>query len=525
MKNKLKILILTICLAVLFTVSASALSLGDLDGNGKLTAADARLALRASAKIEKLSEEQFAAADLDGNGKVTSAEARTILRAAAGLANINGDSPAKGLLIEDGVLHIAVSTDNKPFAYTENGELTGFDVDYAKKLAKELSLKAVFHEMPQSDIQQSLDNKVCDIALGMAADKESNPQFSISDTYFNHTLYVISRADVPVNSLRDISGKVGVIENSFAYDYLTEQIAKGVFNADILTFEDCKAAQYAIAHYDICAFVTSDYLAVNSMDEVCMDSPHFEQINRDCAVFASKDNAALTDIINKHIPMINVTSLSNQYIENIKAAYIKTDKSSLTLSKGGVGMIRIEYYSPYVMSNVGIERNLSFAITLAEDEYPNNNTGYLFVYATENSSGTIELKMYGFGVCPKVSIPVYLQQNTNDTYQINNSTVPDFGAFTGTAPYAVNTGSENGYNVFTAVYNVDDLINNGVTNDVLSRYLTAIESKGFEYTDEISVDGLYALEFYKESTDEVGAYMEFDDGEYIYAISIGIEYK
>ena len=59
--------------------------LGDIDGNGKVTAEDARLALRASAGLEGLTEEQIKAADMNKDGKITSEDARLILRAAAGL--------------------------------------------------------------------------------------------------------------------------------------------------------------------------------------------------------------------------------------------------------------------------------------------------------------------------------------------------------------------------------------------------------------------------------------------------------
>lgn len=57
---------------------------GDVDGDGKVTAADARLALRASVGSEKLTEQQKAAADVDGDGKVTAADSREILRMATG---------------------------------------------------------------------------------------------------------------------------------------------------------------------------------------------------------------------------------------------------------------------------------------------------------------------------------------------------------------------------------------------------------------------------------------------------------
>lgn len=59
--------------------------MGDVNGDGKETAADARKVLRASAKLETLSEEQKKAADMNGDNKITAADAQRILKDVAGV--------------------------------------------------------------------------------------------------------------------------------------------------------------------------------------------------------------------------------------------------------------------------------------------------------------------------------------------------------------------------------------------------------------------------------------------------------
>ncbi|MBQ6863459.1 MAG: bacterial Ig-like domain-containing protein [Clostridia bacterium] len=61
---------------------------GDVDMNGVIQAADARLALRAAVALETLNAEAFALADVDKNGVLQAADARLILRAAVGLETI-----------------------------------------------------------------------------------------------------------------------------------------------------------------------------------------------------------------------------------------------------------------------------------------------------------------------------------------------------------------------------------------------------------------------------------------------------
>lgn len=87
---------------VLYT-SASEFMLGDVDGDGKHSAADARLALRASVSLETLSAEAFAAADIDNNKIVSANDARTILRASVGLERLGRDYyKLKEIWTEDG---------------------------------------------------------------------------------------------------------------------------------------------------------------------------------------------------------------------------------------------------------------------------------------------------------------------------------------------------------------------------------------------------------------------------------------
>lgn len=67
------------------SVKKGATLFGDVNLDGKITAADARLILRASAQLTLLSSAQFAVADVNGDGKITAADARKVLRISAQL--------------------------------------------------------------------------------------------------------------------------------------------------------------------------------------------------------------------------------------------------------------------------------------------------------------------------------------------------------------------------------------------------------------------------------------------------------
>ena len=86
-------LCLLLAAVLLFSLSLTvfAAKIGDVDGDGKVTAADARLALRRAVDLEDYEEgsEKYIASDADRDGKVTAADARLILRAAVGLENLD----------------------------------------------------------------------------------------------------------------------------------------------------------------------------------------------------------------------------------------------------------------------------------------------------------------------------------------------------------------------------------------------------------------------------------------------------
>ena len=67
---------------------AEVYDLADVNGDGSVTATDARLALRAAARIDVLSAAQFAAADIMRNSVVNAADARIILRIAAKIDSV-----------------------------------------------------------------------------------------------------------------------------------------------------------------------------------------------------------------------------------------------------------------------------------------------------------------------------------------------------------------------------------------------------------------------------------------------------
>lgn len=88
--RKIHCIILAMIIALILPITYAAASdsapeKGDANGDGRVTAADARLTLRFAAKLISAADINFEAADFDENGRITAADARKIIRVAAKL--------------------------------------------------------------------------------------------------------------------------------------------------------------------------------------------------------------------------------------------------------------------------------------------------------------------------------------------------------------------------------------------------------------------------------------------------------
>ena len=83
--KKIISLVLVVAMVMSFSLVAFAAKLGDTNGDGKVTAADALLVLQASAGLRTLDSAQKARADYNKDGKVSAVDARKILQVVAEL--------------------------------------------------------------------------------------------------------------------------------------------------------------------------------------------------------------------------------------------------------------------------------------------------------------------------------------------------------------------------------------------------------------------------------------------------------
>lgn len=125
-------------------------------------------------------------------------------------------APAEGDLslktIEDNGKMIVGFTEYPPMGFKENGEITGFDIDIAKEVAKRLGVEAEFVYIDWDAKVLELNGKNIDMiwnGLTITADREKEILFS--KPYFDNRIVIISLNGSRIDQIADLSEmKVGV---------------------------------------------------------------------------------------------------------------------------------------------------------------------------------------------------------------------------------------------------------------------------------------------------------------------------
>ena len=137
-----------------------------------------------------------------------------------------------------GVLRIALEGTYPPFNFQgKDGQLTGFEVDFAKALAAQLGLKPKFQTAPFAGLLGALESGRADVVINqITITPEREAKYDFSEPYTISGVQIIKLKDRPgLEKPEDLAGKkVGV---GLGTNY--EQWARAnVPSADIRTYDD-----------------------------------------------------------------------------------------------------------------------------------------------------------------------------------------------------------------------------------------------------------------------------------------------
>lgn len=165
-------------------------------------------------------------------------------------AEVESGSGARTLeeIKADGKIVIGIFSDKNPFGYVdENGEVQGYDVYFAKRIAKDLlgSEDAVEFKYVEAAnrVEYLLSAKVDIILANFTVTEERSEQVDFALPYMKVSLGIVSLDDALITSAEDLNGKdLIVVKGTTAETYFTEHYPE----INLIKFDEYQEAYDAL---------------------------------------------------------------------------------------------------------------------------------------------------------------------------------------------------------------------------------------------------------------------------------------
>ncbi len=128
---------------------------------------------------------------------------------------------------EENTFVVGTNAEYAPYAYIENNEIVGFDIDVAREVSKRLNKKMKLRDVPFDALIAELTlNRVDFVAAGMTSTEERAKRVAFTKPYYaGDNLVIVSRVDKPIHSLGDLAGKSIVVNEGYTADLFASKIS------------------------------------------------------------------------------------------------------------------------------------------------------------------------------------------------------------------------------------------------------------------------------------------------------------
>lgn len=169
------------------------------------------------------------------------------------LAGCGGEEKASGeggmKLAEDGKFTFAASGEFKPFSVTNGeGKMTGFDIDVAEAVAKELGLEPNQKKFKFASIVEGVKTGRFDAAVAshtINEDRLKHVDFSTPYYYSGPQIFV--RPDSSAQTLKDLDGKEIAVSKGSTYADTAEEVTDNIvlYDSDVTALEALANGRHA----------------------------------------------------------------------------------------------------------------------------------------------------------------------------------------------------------------------------------------------------------------------------------------
>ncbi|WP_442915518.1 transporter substrate-binding domain-containing protein [Mangrovibacillus sp. Mu-81] len=237
-----------------------------------------------------------------------------ILSACGGKAET--ESGAK--LVEEGKLIYAASGEFKPFSVTEgDGTMSGFDIEVAEAVAKELGLEPEQKKFKFAGIVEGVKSGRFDVAVAshtITEDRLKEVDFSTPYYYSGPQIFV--RPDSDVQTLSDLEGKEIAVSKGSTYADTAKEVTDSIqqYDSDVVALEALNKGKHDAVITD---FITGKEAIASGLKIEAR-----ELIGRsEQAIAVGKENEQLLKDINKALEKLR----EDGTLKKISEKYFKTD--------------------------------------------------------------------------------------------------------------------------------------------------------------------------------------------------------
>lgn len=218
-------------------------------------------------------------------------------------------------LVEGGKFTFAASGEFKPFSYVEkDGTMTGFDIDVAEAVAKELGLKPVQKKFKFGGIVEGVKSGRFDAAVAShTITEERLKAVNFSTPYYYSGPQIFVRPDSPIQSLDDLKGKEIAVSKGSTYAGIAAKVTDKIIllDSDVTALEALSKGKHDA--------VITDFVTGKEALGTGMKVAGKELLGRsEQAIAVAKGNEKLLKKIDKALEKLRengtLTKISKKYI-------------------------------------------------------------------------------------------------------------------------------------------------------------------------------------------------------------------
>ncbi|MGB6129228.1 MAG: basic amino acid ABC transporter substrate-binding protein [Psychrilyobacter sp.] len=161
-------------------------------------------------------------------------------------------------------LYIGTNAEYKPYEYIENGEITGFDIEFMEELAKNLGYEIEWKNLSFDGLLPALQTKKIDMVIaGMTPTEERKKAIDFTDIYYSSAQAILVNEDTTgIKNLDDLKGKkVGVQLGT-----IQETIANEIEGVELKRYNSFTGAILELNSKKIDAVIVGEVVANNYLE-------------------------------------------------------------------------------------------------------------------------------------------------------------------------------------------------------------------------------------------------------------------